>query len=241
MEIIISDSDYKEIISELGYPVVKEEDLEFSREDIQSLFIFPAMREFYIWFPIKETYSQSSTGNFSIPFPDQYTYGVLDSRINTTASGANHTASPFMNDLIFNSKTFSGGAYGTRNDYGFKEARYLRRAEVRADADYSMSHKIDVREHERKVVGYSNVTGELIIIWAKWSDNFDHIPFRRKGEVIDLAKAYVLNGFAMLRKQMNSDVGSEFDVSKFEERSKDLEEKIINKWQSATKIAIIRG
>jgi hypothetical protein len=241
MEIIISDSDYKEIISELGYPIVKEEELEFSREDIQSLFIFPAMREFYIWFPIKSTQSVSSTGSFTIPFPDEYTYGVLDSRINTTASGANHTASPFMNELIYNSKVSDGGAYGTRNDYGFQEARYLRRAELRASADYSKSYKINVNEEARQVEGYSNVTGELVITWAKWSDNFNNIPFRRKGEVINLAKANVLKGFAMLRGQMSTDVGVEFDTAKFEDRARDLEEKIIEKWQGMTKVAIIRG
>lgn len=240
--ITIQESEYKEIITELGYPVVNEEDLEFSRRDIQDLFIYPAMREYFTWFPKELETSQSITGRFEIPFPDSYTYGIIDSRLNTTASGSDVTASPFMNELVFNVRTRSGrGVYGTANDYGMTQANYLERAERRAVNDYSKSYKISVDSGERKVYGYTNIAGELVIVWAKYSDNFDDIPYRRKSEVIDLAKSKVLKGFAMLRGQMNADIGVEFDTRVFEDRARDLEEKVLEKWKSMTKVAVIRG
>lgn len=240
--ISIQESDYKEILVEVGYPVVSEEDLEFSREDIKDLFIFPAMREYFIWFPKEKETSISITGKFEVPFPDNQTYGIIDSRLNTTASGGAVTSSPFMNELIFNARSNSStGKYGTKNDYGFSEVNYTERAERRAVNDYSKSYKISVDNSEKKVYGYTNVAGELIITWAKYSDNFDDIPFRRKSEVLDLAKAKTLKGFAMLRGQMNTDIGVEFDAAVFEDRARDLEEKTLEKWRSMTKVAIIRG
>jgi len=225
--ITISEQDYKQIISELGYPVVSEEDLEFSRSDIQDLFIYPAMREYFTWFPKEKETSVSITGSFEIPFPDENTYGIVDSRLNTTASGSGTTTSPFMNELIFNACTRSGaGLYGTQNDYDMTQANYLERAERRAVNDYSKSYKISVDNSEKKVYGYTNIAGELVITWAKFSENFDDIPYRRKSEVIDLAKSKVLKGFAMLRGQMNTDIGIEFDTAVFEDRARDLEEKV---------------
>lgn len=238
----ISEIEYKQIISEIGHPVISEEDLEFSRTDIQDLFILPAMQEYFIWFPKEEETSQKIAGRFDIPFPDSMTYGILDSRLNTTASGSDVTSSPFVNELIFNSRTASTfGKYGTNNDYGMTQAAYLERAERRAVNDYAKAYKISVDESNQKVTGYTNVAGEIIITWAKFSDNFADIPFRRKPEVRDLARAYVLKGFAMLRGQMNTDIGVEFDTGVFEDRAQELEEKTLEKWKSMTKVAIIRG
>jgi len=240
--IIIQESEYKEIISEIGYPVVTEEDLEFTRADIQDLFIYPAMREYFTWFPKEKEVSYSITNTFEFPFPDEYTYGIIDSRLNTTAAGSDVTASPFVNELVFNARTNSGyGAYGTKNDYGLVQANYMERAERRAVNDYSKSYKISVDSGERIVKGFTNILGELVIVWAKFSDNFDDIPYRRKSEVIDLAKSKVLKGFAMLRGQMNTDIGIEFDVGAFENKAEDLETKTLDKWKSMTKVAVIRG
>lgn len=240
--ITIQENEYKEIISEVGYPVIKEEDLEFSRSDIQDLFIYPAMREYFTWFPKEKEVSYSITNRFEFPFPDEYTYGIVDSRLNTTAAGSDVTASPFINELVFNARTRSGyGAYGTNNDYGLVQANYMERAERRAVADYSKSYKISVDSGNRTVKGFTNVLGELVIIWAKFSDDFNDIPYRRKSEVIDLAKSKILRGFALLRSQMNSDIGVEFDVGPFETRADELETKTLDKWKSMTKVAIIRG
>ena len=240
--ITIQESEYKQIISELGYPVVKEEDLEFSRQDIQDLFIYPAMREYFTWFPKELETAQSISNRFEIPFPDEYTYGIVDSRLNTSASGADVTASPFMNELVFNSRGSSGrGMYGTRNDYGMTAASFMERSERRAMNDYSKSYKISVDNSNKRVVGYTNVMGELAITWAKFSEDFEDIPFRRKSEVIDLSKSNALKGFAMLRGQMNTDIGVEFDTGMFEDRATSLREEVLEKWKSMTKVVVIRG
>jgi len=238
--VTINDRDYKEIIQEVGYPIVKEEDLEFSREDIQDLFIYPALRDYFTWFPKTETLSVQIAGSFSIPFPDEFTFGVIDSRLNTSPSSGGSTSSPFINEIVY-SVSKSGGVYGTNNDYGFTESRLYERAEKLATADSVRAFKLKVSEADKLAKGYTNISGELIITWAKWSYNFDDVIFRRKSEVINLAKSYMLKGFAQLRGQMTSDVGVEFDTGLFLDRAEELKEEVKTKWKEIAKIVVIRN
>jgi hypothetical protein len=237
----ISDQDYYEIISEVGYPVVKEEDLEFQRSEIENYFIYPALREFFIWFPKKEVSSQYVTSTFSVNFPDESTYGLIDARINTSVTAEGATASPFINQLNFRVGGGSSNMYGTKNDYGVSEAKYLEKAFHQAQQAYVRAQRIDIDEMNRIVTGYTNVSGELILTWAKQTTNFNDVPFRRKTEVIELAKVKCLKGFAMLRGQLDSDVGVSFNSQDMISRADDLEDKVLSKWRDTTKVVVIRN
>lgn len=241
MEISISDSNYYEILVEVGYPVVKESELEYTRQQIEDFFIFPAMREYFSWFPKIETQVAHVSSSFSFDFPDDNTYGIIDARINTAIAGNGKTTSPFMNSLLF-SQDFSGSRmYGTQNDYGVTEAKYMERSYRKSATNYVKAQRINVDSQLKKLTGYSNVVGEMTIKWAKYSTSFDDIPFKRKTEVINLSKANVLRGFAMLRGQIDSDTGTGFNNSEFLSRSRDLEEKTIKKWEAMSKVAVIRN
>lgn len=237
----ISDSDYQEILSELGFPVVSQDILEFSRDHIEDVFIFPAMREYFSWFPLKLVQSVRITGDFTLDFPDEFTYGVIDARISTGGEGA-ASGSPFLNEIMIKQRSgYGGGMYGTPYDYGFTEARYMERSLQQAQMNTQRVKRLDIDEGNRTVTGYSNVSGELIITWAKYSDDFATIPFRRKTEVINLAKANVLRGFAMLRGQFSSDINVDFNADVFSRRADELYEKTMNKWKRMTKVVISRN
>jgi len=241
MEINISDANYYEILVEVGYPVVKESDLEFTRQQLEDYFIFPAMREYFSWFPKIEYQTAYVASAFSFDFPDETTYGIIDARINTAITGDGKTSSPFVNSLFFKNSTGGSRMYGTDNDYGVSEARYLERSYKKATNNFIKAQRIDVDANLKKVTGYSTVNGELTIQWAKYSTNFDDIPFKRKTEVINLAKSKILRGFAMLRSQFDSDTGGGFNTSDFISRADDLEEKTMEKWRAISKVAIIRN
>jgi hypothetical protein len=239
MNITITEDTYQEVISEIGYPVIGEEDLEMTRSQIQSLYVWPAMREFFRWFPKSEVSSHSITGSFSIPFPNDTTFGIVDSRLNTSMSSGARTTSPFMNEIMIQGARGTSGVYGTRNDYGMLEARYMERATQRASNEYARAHKVTVQG--TNVIGYTNVPGELILTWAKFSTSFSDIPFIRQQNVIDLAKANTLEGFAMLRGQASIDAGIEFDVGAFRDRAQTLREEVMETWKQMTKVVVIRG
>lgn len=238
----ISDKDYSEILAEIGYPVVRAEDLEYTKEQIEDLFIYPALREFFIWFPKTQQQSVYVSSEFSVDFPDEETYGIVDARINTSITGDGRTSSPFINSLYFKQSTTSGfKMYGTPYDYGVTEAKYTERTYNKAANNFIRAKRIDVDPVNRKLTGFTTVNGELLITWAKESTNFNDVPFTRKTDVINLAKANVLKGFALLRGQLNSDTGVEFNNSEFLSRAGDLEDKVMNKWKAISKVVILRN
>ena len=65
----ISDKDYNEILAEIGYPVVRAGDLEYTKEQIEDLFIYPALREFFIWFPKTQQQSVYVSSEFLLLLP----------------------------------------------------------------------------------------------------------------------------------------------------------------------------
>jgi hypothetical protein len=238
---IISDQDYYEILTEIGYPVLQQDDLEFTKQQIEDYFIFPALRLFFTWFPKTEIQSTFVASDFSIDFPDENTYGVIDARINTSITSDGRTSSPFINSLYFKQTTSGYNMYGTGNDYGVRDASYLERSFNKTVNNSIRVKRLDVDTVNKKLTGYTTINGELIITWAKFSNNFDDVPFIRKTDVINLAKSNVLKGFAMLRSQLNSDVGVEFNTSEFLSRSQDLEDKVMEKWKAISKVTILRN
>lgn len=239
----IHDTYYKEILSEIGYPVVKEEDLEFTQEDIVDTCIRPAIRLFFTWFPKRAIDRYPITYTFDIDFPDEDTFGVVDARLNKTAFGGAtpRSESAFVNSLNYQVMNRSSNKYHSTNDYGMFQAKVMERAEGRAAVNMYGAFKVDVDEDARKVTGYSNTPGELTITWAKMSYNFSDIPQSKLNDVIKLSKANVLRLFAMLRNQLQDDVNIEFDVSEFQSRAQDLEEQVMERWRSMTKPVVIRG
>lgn len=241
MSFTISEEDYAEILMEIGYPVVQEDDLEFTREQIKTLMIYPALKQYFIWFPITDQTSQLVTTNFEIPFPDDKTYGIIDARINTDANNVSRTGSPFMNELLISTQKLSSGYYGTAYDYGITEAKYLENSYAKSAKNSIKAQNIRVDNVNRLVKGSTNVAGELVITWAKYSDNMDDVPFRRKGEVKSLAKSKVLRAFSQLRSQIEYETGSSVNYSELLDRANSLEESVMSKWKEFTKVVVIRG
>lgn len=237
--IVIEDQYYYEILTELGYPFVSEEDIEFTRSDIENYFILPAMREYFRWYPVTTEQSVPVSGRFSVPFEDLFTFGIVDARVNNDPSGSGATGNPLINELTY--KHTGSGRYGTRNDYDLTVARIYERMEAQGFINHGRSIKIKVDRKNRRVTGYSNLTGDLIITWAKWDNEFNVIPYNHINEVIALSKAYTLRKVAMLRGQQASNTEIEFNYDMFMQRADELEEGIIEKWRNHTKVVVMRG
>lgn len=242
MALTISDLDYKEVMLVLGSPVVPGTELEFTEEDIKDFMILPALREYFIWFPITVRQSLVIGSTFSVDFPDEFTYGISDARINpNVGSGLVRTGSPFMNELLMTNRLHGSGFYGTVNDYGITEAKYMENAYAKSAHTMMRAEDIRVDVPNKKVTGSSTISGELVITWAKYSEDFNSVPFRRKPEVIMLARARVLSAFAMLRDQMSSDTNVSFNTSNQFDKATKWEEQVYEKWHGMSKVAIIRG
>jgi hypothetical protein len=130
--------------------------------------------------------------------------------------------------------------WGTKYDYDYRQARLYDRAERQSLISTNSAFRLDIDYTNRVVTGFSNILGKLVITWGEFSEDFQKVPFYRLNEVIDLAKAYTLRHLGMIRSQQTSNLPNQFNPQVFLDRAKELQDKIIGKWQKFTKITIIK-
>lgn len=237
----ISQSDYNLILTAIGYPAVKEADLELTKADILEYIVKPCVRQYWKWFPktqIESHYVSSQVSTF--PFPNKETFGVVACQFNPYNTDYGRSASPFVNYINYHEGHHR--MYGTPYDYGMTEADISKRAWDISRASYLRSVRKEVDKNKREVRVYTNDIGEVVITWAMTSESFEDIPIDRKDEVIQLCQCYLLRFMADLRGQISQDdSGTSFDVSGLNERADQLEEKVMTVWKARSKVVIERG
>jgi len=244
MALTIPDTIYKRIITCIGYPILSESDFKITSDDIKELFILPVVRDLYFKrFPLKEFTSHQVSSTFSIDFPDADTWGVVDLRLNTAEfSTAQKSGNPLINEINIKQTGGLNGVnmWGTGNDYGFTEARYMNQSYQNASKATYQAFKKIIDYPNRKVTGYTNTMGTVSITWAKYSEDWANIDYRFEEDVIQLAQSYILQYFGGLRNQMNTSMPDEVDGSDFIDRAETLYDRVIEKWKKYPKINIVR-
>ena len=237
----ISEDDFHEILSIIGYPLINISDLEYSEEDIKKLFILPALREYYKWFPIEDDQIYSVSGQFELDFPDDYTFGAVDIRLVTQPLGATKVSNPFFNELFYHRSSSSRGYYGTRNNYGMTETRFIRRMERQSFINNGKTFRVKVDRSKRKVIGYTTMMGNVSVSWAKFSPVYDEVNYSFIDDVKKLSQANLLEGLVMIRGQQASNLDVEFNVDLFEKKAEDLKEEVLTRFKEHTKVVLLRG
>ena len=243
-EITIPNNIYYRILTEAGFPIITVTDLSLTEDQVKDYFIYPAMQEYFRWFPlVLEEQHTIGASTFSYDFPRTTTFGITDARIVTSRfTGVVPTDNPLINaeNIAVGSGMYSG-SYGTRYNYGFQETRITKDMERQSVIDYRKAFRIRVNPNNRTLTGYSNITGKLSISWADYSDDWTDIAFTREEEVIKLASSNLLSYLGMLRNQDTSDLPTSLNGDDFTSRADKLKEDITGRWREFTKIVIIRG
>jgi hypothetical protein len=92
----------------------------------------------------------------------------------------------------------------------------------------------------RRLWGFSNVTGNLVIDWAMWSKNWADIKFEHIQDVISACKIFALRFVGGIRAQSDPNTGVTADGSSFLERAKELEDEIVNtRWRGRIPIVVL--
>lgn len=248
--VIIDDSDYTRIMVDLGAPFIKDEELEFTKEEILSNMLWPAMMEYFKWYPITqvETFPMNSP-SFEIPIPEG-AYTALKAYVNNgyPVGAIANPLNRYFDELLVSgaqgiypvSSSYSGRRRGFMSPDSYSTF-VMERAVRQSMMNYSTKTRIRVKVQDGIVKGYSTKRGILEIEWAYASNVWNDIPFNRQSEVRDLAKANVLRSFAMLRSQARaSDIQGTLNYDGMLSRATDLETKVVELWQSATKGVVIR-
>jgi hypothetical protein len=244
-ELTLPDDIYQRILTCMGYPIVSEEDLGVTREQVEDLLILPALKNVYFkWFPKQEedTYEISTT--YDISFPDEWTWGVLDLRLNTTPYYSTiKTGNPLINEI--NIRDASSGGYrdmwNSGNDYGYSQVEYTERSLRQSIIDTYKAFKKSIDYQNRRVKGYTNTAGQLSIIWAKYSLDWNDVDFRQEEQVIKLAQSYILEFFGRLRDQEAGQNPADLDGGSLIDRAEALYEEVMESWKNYPRAVILRG
>lgn len=258
--ISISNQYFQEILSAAGYPLTTLSDLgEFAlngadsstnqessiRKNILDLVVWPSMREYYKWFPIEYIVEYSAEDSFEVDFPDPDVFCVVDVRLNTAGFGVRDSVNPFVNNSVYravnSTSSYGGGMYGTPYDYDMRQARIYDRAERQSIIDTNKAFRANIDPQNRKVKGFSNMMGKLVITWGKLSENFDKIPYNRLDEVIKLCKSNLLDHIGRVRGMQQSNLPNSFNYQLLLDTAKEWRKDVVDKWQKMSKIVIIRG
>lgn len=232
--------DYNRILKAVGYPIVKEQDLEYTKAEIIELIIEPIVETYYIWFPYRRIESKYvGVGDFTFEFPSLEVFGVEDIRFNPDMAGHGRTNSPFVNAINYQIANF--GQYGTRYDYGMEAASYMEDSYDRTKMNNLRTIRFDIDSNARTVRGYSNDTGEVIITWKVMSYDFADIPIERRKEVIELCQAELMRSVAMIRGQIDDGSGTILNTDDLISRADALEEKVWKHWKAISKTVILRN
>jgi hypothetical protein len=251
--VVVPDDELDRILLEVGVPFVELEELEFTKEQILSLMIKPALDLYFKWFPkIKSQVYPMSSISFDVPVPvgayDAHRVFVIQG--NPATVPTNGPANPLlryfdegifsmMNGLTKRSKSQIGRTMG--NNYATMSAN---RAVLQGMTNYMQRIFFKTEKDDlgvKHVTGYSLKMGYLQIEWAYSSNNWSDVEFRLIQDVRELAAAKVLRAVGQLRSQVKSDIPGTIDYDAFVSRASDLEDKIIGKWEEWTKVAIVRS
>lgn len=258
----IDDLDYNLILKSVGYPIIKEDELEYSKEEILSFFVQPSMKDYFIWFPLVERQIVNvNNQTFEIPFPKKkikkskkneegedieeeietdnpFLYGVASIRFSPSSYGLTRSGNVFVDTIHYSANKHH--PWGSPYTYGLEESYYLKRNldVTKMDQLRAVDYKVD--EQNRVVKGFSNDVGELVIDWAKWSDNFNDIPFKSKNEVIDLISGRLMVDIARIESRINTGTGVEINTNDLKEDGQKKIDDVLSKWKNISKIAIQR-
>jgi len=208
----------------MGYPAIPLELLEYSEEDIKDLFIGGALEYYFSRFPIKETSSFQAATDFSIDFPSEDVFGITDARVTRRGAGSGGiTGNPFRDQLLANN------VYNSKSDIGANSFRGVTSQRIKCDVQ------------NRAIKGYVEGSGELLISWAKTSQDFNLVPMKDKQNVIWYAQSIILKKFALLRDQANTGQGVDFNTGPLHTEADKLDRQVMEKWGKRRAVVVIRG
>jgi len=241
----IPNSAVKRILAALGAPILDaREDLLIDEAMIKDLFITPAIQMYFTYWPLKLKEEYQINGQTDIPFPEDRVYGVSSARVALMQQTAQFGNNPFINEVI-RRQVASFNSYG-RTPYG--RDPYMTTGTLIKEQTEQLSYislrkagNFNIDLSGRRLWGFSNVAGNLVIDWAMWSKNWADIKFEHVEDVIKVCKMYALEFVGGIRQQSDPNTGVSADGSSFLEKADKIKEEIIKKrWRGRVPIVVLR-
>ncbi len=258
--VLIPETELHIILRDAGIPFVKWTELEYDIETMRYLIVRPAVEMFYKFFPIirEETIPVMAQGRFEKEFPDDPNFIQVRAVFGTNASQAakgSGMGNPFQyyRDQMIGGLFMGGHAFGRPQGRAGRAGRTMGAAMNHNDVIGNMFHmttynsmlnrysRVKYTLKEDGVEGYHTGARYVTIEWGFMSPDWTDIPHNRKMEVRELAAAYALRTFGMLRMQAPENSPGKIDYERWLSRADELEEKVMTHWHEFTKAIAIKN
>lgn len=240
----ISDYWLNHVKKVLAYPSV--ENIILTDDEIKAYCVYPALREYFTKFPIRETteHELSTSDDTEIDFDDADTFGIIDARVvgKETISGS---GASFWDLVYYNQMGLSpmrGSSYGLPkyNPNGRKQAIQNNKLATSSQANEA-TFDIRIDYNNSQIIIHTNSHGKANITWAKMSSDFNDIRFVFKMDVIELSQSYLMEHLAMATGIINTNIEISVNSDLLLSESKEIKERIREKWASYPDIIVIRS
>ena len=249
----ISDDELNMILIEAGVPFITLSELEYSRDQIINYMIWPAVLEYYKYFPITSVgMFPLADSNFNIPLPAAPVFTVVHAQVIPGYPISTSQGNPILR--YFDEQLMSispRGAFSTPNlnssrrqgfvDTGSYSTFILEKAARQGIINYGTRRRVSVRIQAGYVKGYTTQRGVLELTWGAYSNSWTDTRMERRPEIRDLAKANILRNLGMLRMQAKSDLPGTLDYNTFLSRADVLETRVKDIWSNVSQVPLIRS
>ena len=247
MAITITDAKLSLIKSVLGYPTEEGEFL-LSDDQIKEFCVEPALRQYFAKFPKVDqvSYAIAYGVELETDYPDADTYGIVDARITHQESPGD---SGGYSDFLYHAG-ISEQSYLRHKNFGKKgynpsqlsQATRFAYQALKSQANIDKTIRIHVDHENRKVIAQTNRGTELLITWAKYSEDFSEIKFNYIQDVVDLSQGYMLKHAARtmgIFQNTNLPVSINYDFLNSEGDA--LITRVTEKWSEISGVMLIRN
>jgi hypothetical protein len=245
VSINISDLRLNQIKKVLAYPKVSN--VLLSDDEIKAFCIEPAMREYFTKFPLVTEYSVDIgyTTEMTIPFPDSYTFGLVDFRVtNTNITSATGGFSNFLNLSAFaQTSIYNRSSYGLKgyNPNFLAQQKLTEQQSLYAMREMNKTIRYKVDTENRRVIIFSNQAGKVYINWAAYSGDFSKIKYQYIEDVIKLSQANLLNHFCDSTDiTTNNDLTLTINTDLLKTRADELRTSVMERWELINSVSAIR-
>ena len=267
--VTINEDDYRRVISVLGSPFIREEELEYTRDEICDLAIRPALEEYFHWIPAT-THIEEEAGQMEmdVEFPDDSCYDVVGISLQQYGGSMNgNMLSPLfygMEQSLYSGLNYTGlsgsytGSKAPKTQTNSVANVIASRANAQALINYgrrvhfegpyepndpgSPTPKTIKNPKNKWIRVWSNTQGVLNIWFARKTLNFNDVLHQHRTRVFDYSQACVKELFGNLRRQSKSDIPGLVDYKEWLSEAKETKEKIEGEWKAMVKWAgVMRG
>jgi hypothetical protein len=268
-KVTINEDDYRRIISVLGSPFIREDELEYTRDEICDLAIKPALEEYFHWIPAT-THIEEEAGQMEmdVEFPDDSCYDVVGISLQQYGGSMNgNMLSPLfygMEQSLYSGLNYTGlsgsytGSKKPKTQTNSVTNVITSRANAQALINYgrrvhfegpyepndpgSPTPKTISNPKNKWIRVWSNTQGVLNIWLARKTLNFNDVLHQHRTRVFDYSQACVKELFGNLRRQSKSDIPGLVDYKEWLSEAKETKEKIEGEWKAMVKWAgVMRG